>query len=311
MNKLLRFKDFMSNRFKGIGNEFVSYKSPGMITIVHGYLKAVDNLISPFKDQLTTAGDDLLVFPSMFLLRHALELSLKLYIVILSRHIEIARLMSEQLNNRCKNVLGEHALIRLFNVTVDLLKLSPTHRDPQFLTLRRFFEDFNNYDSDGMTFRYPIKKTGKQIRFYEKQRNLDVLALSNTVTGICAHIEWVVRQDSIGLYDIGMLNQESLNCLKESQIALKQISKGIPKMLLNQVRSGKSTAFKLHSFKSAEDWKEYHKNSIELTKFKNYLGKFATRRILLALYGYYIGRDGFWNETFDQFSKCWNRKGAI
>jgi hypothetical protein len=127
-----------------------------------GYRRAFERLV----DSVGTAGGhDTLVFPIVWLSRHAIEVSLKALIV--SFHEELGE---------ANHLEHKHNLVRLRHVAEESLRrLWTTTDENQLSVTRQAIAEISELDPDGTGFRYPERRDGTATTTAEAI-NLDVVA---------------------------------------------------------------------------------------------------------------------------------------
>lgn len=115
-----------------------------------------------------------LVYPILFLLRHAVELDLKLIIVYGRRKLEVNS--GKPLNN--------HKIAELWGEAREYVqKADPnTTRDPELEVVDSLMEEIANIDPESFTFRYPASNKGQIL--IDNQSFFDLLNLKSVATGL-------------------------------------------------------------------------------------------------------------------------------
>lgn len=125
----------------------VNFSPTPMYGYVEGFVQGADALYKAL--QADRAGQDLLIYPLVFNLRHALELALKQVILC-------ARIL---LDEEDRTFPHGHDLVRLWSIATPLLKrIWPDDgTEPGYEITERTIEAFRSLDPTGESFRYPVR----------------------------------------------------------------------------------------------------------------------------------------------------------
>jgi len=112
-----------------------------------GYKQAADIAVDRIKAGY--GGQDLLVYPIMFMYRHSLELSIK----------NLIQLAWQLLNKEASNDLGSHNLVTLWRICRPLLEeAAPGDSTIELGHVGVLIDEFCRYDAGSYAFRYPVTK---------------------------------------------------------------------------------------------------------------------------------------------------------
>jgi hypothetical protein len=146
-----------------------------------GYKEAADVLVRNIVKR--NAGQDLLVYPVMFLYRHYLELEIK-NLIFLCNHYQ----------DNTANFSTIHGIDQLWGTCNKLLsEIFPNESITERKETTRLINEFSKIDSNSMAFRYPHNKDGKTPLLNISKINLhnvqDVMEkISNLFSGAEAQI---------------------------------------------------------------------------------------------------------------------------
>lgn len=165
--------------FKGIArdktNADIEWMNNQSAFYSYGYRSAAEKLINEY-DKTSMPEKDAMVFPTIFLYRHYLEIEIKDLIY-----------RSERCSEITPSEITHHRLLDIWN-TLDekYSELSKKiHKDHNFCSaedknkVKRIIEEFNKIDEQSFAFRYPRRKNGdKSIK------NISHISLNNFKTEI-------------------------------------------------------------------------------------------------------------------------------
>ena len=137
-------------------NAHLTLGGKGIESYAVGYKEAADVLAARFLEDWQ--GMDGLVYPIVFLYRHALELRLKQVIVAGQQLLDISVDFQEEL-------LDKHKLLELWKIYRKILrgvKCWPADPPQTLDAIEALVKDFDEKDPEGINFRYPhtIKRKG-------------------------------------------------------------------------------------------------------------------------------------------------------
>ena len=158
-------------------NACISQYSGKEVAYLEGYRLAADTLVDHVKE--TGRSQDYLVYPIVFLYRHYFELLLKLIIAD----------GRELLDNK-RGFPTHHRLIDLWNEAKGLTRRTwKTHDPPEMGEVDHVIAEFVKLDPEGESFRYPVKKDGKNTLPQIKLINLR--QLSDSLKGVSEFLDGV------------------------------------------------------------------------------------------------------------------------
>lgn len=166
-------KDIILRRFptKRVGPTLVTYTGgdPLGFTIASGYLRAAKQLAVTLDPEGMDAGEDVLAFPLLFLVRHSLELSLKGY---------LSALLNHRAKRSCGNIseidtrpLRNHELAPIFDSIARAISRDTLHSDPKtFGSYKKFIHSLDATDLSSESLRYSKNNDGKVCLFFLDQK---------------------------------------------------------------------------------------------------------------------------------------------
>lgn len=143
---------------------------------IHGYFEAAEYLVENFLSMI----QDHVIYPTMFLYRHYIELSLKYILYSLEYYHNIAR----------TKPWDQHQLPAIWSAIKPLLK---KHENPLYLKhwdkLRIYIEEFHSIDEKSLSFRYHITKTNDpSIQGYT---HMNILQVQKIVRVLSSYLEMI------------------------------------------------------------------------------------------------------------------------
>jgi hypothetical protein len=265
-----------------------SHPSPNPWIFASGYLSAAQTLVENCKREGMHASEDKFLYPILFLLRHALELHLKEYAYELRDHLVKNEILPGKLKIKLDAVLSsDHKLTSLFDVCQQLANLSPIHALPPFDELRPVVLYWHDLDVKADTFRYTRTNKGDTAEVYQQQWWANIDAALNDVSSICLELQNAGLDETIWLYDQRLVAHQHLSLLQEGQELFDQLLYTLPpdEMAADSAPVDIATFLENHK-------EETLKEQRRLAKFVEVADGMTDRQLALALYCFYVGRNG-------------------
>jgi hypothetical protein len=140
-----------------------------------GYKRAADQLVASVAE--TGRNQDYLIYPIVFLYRHAIELSLKHLIIVGSK------LLDEE-----PGKIGDHPLIPLWQKSRPLIeRVWPEGPKEDLEAIEAVLEQFEARDRRSTAFRYPVDKSGQPSQM--KNEQISIRNFSEVSTRVLALLE--------------------------------------------------------------------------------------------------------------------------
>lgn len=158
---------------------FPTFDSTG-IAYVRGYFEAAEYLVDNFLKMI----QDFAIYPTMFLYRHYIELSLKNILYLLEGYHGISR----------DKPWDQHRLLVIWNAIKPLLFKCESSYTKHWREAQNCIEEFHSIDEKSLTFRYHITNTNDPS--IQGHTHINILQVQKIVRVLSSYLEMI----SEGIY---------------------------------------------------------------------------------------------------------------
>lgn len=201
--------------------QLVIYQNPSDYSYIKGYLDAARKIAS--KPEGFAAGDDILVKPFLFMIRHFVELMLKYYLYKIINHYKKCKLVKSNIHNAKFGCLNKHKLIPIFNEVCRLRAIPSPHQRSMLDYLRDDLQFLDDIDPDADAFRFARSKSNTEHKIHDQQRWIDVEKIISEAANMDDVIIAEMRSEDMVLCEDKLLTKAALARLKKFEADIRAI----------------------------------------------------------------------------------------
>lgn len=259
---------------------------------IMGYFRAASSIMDSYQGRAFDAIDDDLAYPILFLLRHAVELSLKFCLKNIRSHFEKCALVPKFLNDKAKSKLPSLTQHSLAPILKDIIELCshPTHHESTQLDLLRDIHEEIEYldqlDPEATAFRYPLDRSQQPQELHATQRWVEVDKVVDAAKSLCNALLQEAEPVSFELCSGGFLSTQAMNALENRISALREASDWL-ELHGEQIEPvQKPTTGELNVKASVDVVRKWH------SLIKAFLNTLDDKKISDIILGFYTASDG-------------------
>lgn len=146
---------------------------PSDYPYIHGYFEAAEYLADNFLEMT----QDLVIYPTMFLYRHCIELILKNILYLQEKNLDLTR----------EKPLNEHRLPNIWSEVRSRLQKMESLEDMHLNWVEKCINELDSIDSGSFTFRYPV--TNKNTPTIQKHTHINILQVQRIMRALVNYLE--------------------------------------------------------------------------------------------------------------------------
>ena len=194
---------------------------------IAGYLNGINSIVDSFHRRPTQAIDDSVVYPILFLVRHAIELSLKYCLNNILTHFRVCKPLPRDARHEATmkyGSLSQHLLMPILDDIIKLRSFSSHHHSVRLNSLGEVLREFDSIDPEATAFRYDFTRDECPQVLHRRQSYINIDGLAAWACDICRQITDECESEDLKLCSFGMYSNNAVVSMDKMVAALREIN---------------------------------------------------------------------------------------
>lgn len=194
---------------------------------IAGYFNAINSIADSLRGRPTQATDDSTVYPMSFLVRHAIELSLKYCLNNILTHFKVCESLPGDARHAATisyKSISQHGLMPILADIIKLRSFPSHHHSIRLNALGEALMDFDSIDPEYTAFRYDFTRDDRPQKLHDRQRYIDIDGLAAWARNICRQIADECESEDLMLCSSGMYSKHAMISMDKMVAALREIN---------------------------------------------------------------------------------------